>query len=146
MGYEITKFNFQDDLASALFNAKFQEIETYLNNIKEELKNVKEKNTEIEKENQKLKEQLDNKVDKVTVYSLNQLSVQDLQNGGFEHNYETTTNKASEIGLGSGIWHIKYLKYVSAEGYGFQIALPVTGDVPKWRKAWGNEFKAWQNL
>ena len=63
MGYEITKFNFQDDLASALFNAKFQEIETYLNNIKEELKNVKEKNTEIEKENQKLKEQLDNKVE-----------------------------------------------------------------------------------
>ena len=93
-----------------------------------------------------LTQRLDNKVDKVTVYSLNQLSVQDLQNGGFEHNYETTTNKASEIGLGSGIWHIKYLKYVSAEGYGFQIALPVTGDVPKWRKAWGNEFKAWQNL
>ena len=67
MGYEITKFNFQDDLASALFNAKFQEIETYLNNIEEELKTVKEKNTEIEKENQKLKEQLDNKVDKNTI-------------------------------------------------------------------------------
>ncbi|MGP1569053.1 MAG: hypothetical protein ACTTHM_10045 [Peptoanaerobacter stomatis] len=69
-----------------------------------------------------------------------------MQNGGFEHNYETTTNKANEIGLGSGIWHIKYFKYVSVEGYGFQIALPVTGDVPKWRKAWGNEFKTWQNL
>nr|DAU88241.1 MAG TPA: hypothetical protein [Caudoviricetes sp.] len=57
MGYEITKFNFQDDLASANFNAKFQEIETYLNNIEEELKTVKEENT-------KLKEKLDNKVEK----------------------------------------------------------------------------------
>jgi len=58
MGYEITKFNFQDDLASASFNAKFQEIQTYLNNIEEELKNVKEENT-------KLKEQLNNKVEKI---------------------------------------------------------------------------------
>ena len=64
MGYEITKFNFQDDLASASFNAKFKEVETYLNNIEEGLKTVKEKNTEIEKENQKLREQLDNKVEK----------------------------------------------------------------------------------
>jgi len=77
MGYEITKFNFQDDLASANFNVKIQEIETYLNNIQEELKNVKEKNIEIEKENQKLKEQLNNKVEKTdkTVYK----KLQDVQ-------------------------------------------------------------------
>ena len=129
---EITKFKPSDRASAEVFNKRLEEIETYIKNVVEE--------------NKALKKQLDNKVDKVTVYSINQLSVQDLQNGGFEHNYETTTNKASEIGLGSGIWHIKYLKYVSAEGYGFQIALPVTGDVPKWRKAWGNEFKAWQNL
>jgi len=58
MEYEITKFNFKDDLASANFNAKFQEIETYLNNIGEEL-------TKITEENRKLKEQLDNKVEKI---------------------------------------------------------------------------------
>lgn len=58
MGYEITKFNFQDDLASASFNAKFQEIETYLNNIEEKL-------TKITEENRKLKEQLNNKVEKI---------------------------------------------------------------------------------
>lgn len=77
MGYEISKFNFKDDLASASFNAKFKEVETYLNNIEEELKTVKEKNTEIEKENQKLKEQLDNKVEKTdkTVYK----KLQDVQ-------------------------------------------------------------------
>ena len=57
MEYEITKFNFKDDLASANFNAKFQEIETYLNNIGEEL-------TKITEENRKLKEQLNNKADK----------------------------------------------------------------------------------
>lgn len=139
MAINLTQFNFQEDLTSQTFNQKLTEIQTHLNNLSSA-------NERLIRENQELRQLLNNKVNKVTVYSLNELSVTDLQNGGFEHNYETTTTKSNELGLGAGIWHIKYFKYVPSEGYGFQIALPVTGDRPKWRKAGGKVFQSWNLL
>lgn len=67
MGYEITKFEFKGDLASANFNTKFTEIETYLNNMSSEIQALRT-------ENQQLKQQLNNKVNLIIKKSFNLLT------------------------------------------------------------------------
>ena len=65
MGYDITKFDFKADLASAAFNAKFQEVETYLNNISSEIQTLRKENKTLKEKNEKLEEKLNNKVEKI---------------------------------------------------------------------------------
>lgn len=137
MGYEITKFNFQDDLASASFNAKFQEIETYLNNIEEELKTVKEENT-------KLKEQLDNKVDFLFGEKVIEL-VKDATNTKSFIGVGKVTDDS--VGLGKESWyHFIYLSHYGGDGYGSVIAIPFNVTTVYVRSSNGTTWTAWRAI
>lgn len=119
MGYEITKFEFKGELASASFNAKFKEIETYLNNMSSEIQVLRT-------ENQQLRQQLNNKVE---VFSVNSINIDILNNANYSNNYETDTNLGKQMGLSVEWVRIKYFKHTNPGviGYGTQIAIPFEG-------------------
>lgn len=119
MGYEITKFNFKSELASASFNAKFEEIETFLNNISSEVDALRE-------ENKQLKQQLNNKVER---HILHQLKIKDLNNANFSYNYETDTSEGRQMGLPTDWAFIKFFKHSNNNGYCTQIAYKLASSV-----------------
>ncbi len=139
MGYEITKFEFKGDLASANFNTKFTEIETYLNNMSSEIQALRT-------ENQQLKQQLNNKVE---VFSFNSVSIDVLNNFAYPNNYETDTNLGIQLGLQVNWVRIKYFKHSNAVGYGTQIAIPFEGgyfSTMYIRNSTGNAWGAWNDM
>ena len=119
MGYEITKFNFKSELASASFNAKFEEIETFLNNISSEVDALRE-------ENKQLKQQLNNKVER---HILHQLKIKDLNNANFPYNYETDTSEGRQMGLPTDWAFIKFFKHSNNNGYCTQIAYKLASSI-----------------
>ena len=58
MAIELERWKNQEDLTSQNFNRRLLELETHFNSLVE-------KNTKLEEENKKLKEQLNNKVEKI---------------------------------------------------------------------------------
>lgn len=137
MGYDITKFDFKADLASAAFNAKFQEVETYLNNISSEIQTLRD-------ENKTLKEKLDNKVDFLFGEKVIEL-VKDATNTKSFIGVGKVTDDS--VGLGKGSWyHFIYLSHYGGDGYGSVVAIPFNVTTIFVRSSNGTHWTNWRDI
>ena len=78
----------------------------------------------------------------------NGLSITDLNNANYPEAYRSEVSESDSISLGlpSGVWAIDYYRHLDNNGYGFQVAFPLTNsnqNLPRWRSSVGTTWNNW---